>query len=304
MSFVSSLQPRNLTFVCLAGLFLFGCQQHSQETNQNHAQDEAVTPQASDVQSKSESISIAAAANLADVLPDIVQHYCEDKQLSPCPIETSFASSGKLYAQIMAGAPYDVYLAANQSYPEKLLTEMGEKLQGKQTFTYARGQLALYSTVEQLNADGDNLSLLKKPKVKVAIANPELAPYGEAAKTYLTTLKLYDTLNANKQLVMADNIGQAFQFTNTGHVDMGFVAFSQIKALEKKEAKEAEQADKGAIRSYQVVSKDEYPAILQDGVVITDKQIATDFSNYLLSEKGQGFFAEAGYLPVTATDAK
>ena len=253
-----------------------------------------------------QTLSIAAAANLADVLPNIVEGYCSDKGLSDCPIETAFASSGKLYAQITAGAPYDLYLAANQSYPQKLVTEMADSIGHHQTFTYARGQLALYSTTQSIDPNSDNLNLLNDTALKVAIANPELAPYGAAAQTYLTGLNVYQPLDSQKRLVMAENIGQAFQFTNTGHADLGFVALSQIKGLQTKAVQEQKAANQKVDNqvpqpvspNYQIVPADSYPAILQDGIVITDNTLAEDFANYLQSAAGQEYFAQAGYLPV------
>lgn len=234
-----------------------------------------------------QTLSIAAAANLADVLPQIVEGYCADKGLSDCPIETAFSSSGKLYAQIEAGAPYDLYLAANQDYPKKLVAEMADQMQNQQPFTYARGQLALYSTTQTIDANGDNLSLLNDSSLKVAIANPELAPYGAAAQTYLTGLNLYQPLSEQKRLVMAENIGQAFQFTSTGHADLGFVALSQIKGAQIKANQIKEEQNQNAdgntskpskltADNYQIVPTSAYPAILQDGVVVKDNALAED----------------------------
>ncbi|WP_227430934.1 molybdate ABC transporter substrate-binding protein [Psychrobacter sp. I-STPA6b] len=269
-------------FLLLTSSLLLGCQ--PQEKTQ--AQADTIKDE-----QQAQPISIAAAANLADVLPQIISGYCIDRGLNVCPIETVFASSGKLYAQIIAGAPYDIFLAANQSYPEKLVVEMvGEQAQ-HQPFTYTRGQLALYSTTQVVEPDGNNLTLLKNPDFKVAIANPELAPYGVAAQAYLTELNLYDVLNKQKRLIMAENIGQAFQFTNTGHADVGFVALSQIKGLEN-------QVSESKVGHYQVIPSNTYPAILQDGLVITNNSMAEDFVRYLQSDKGQAYFAQAGYLSV------
>ncbi|WP_230657612.1 molybdate ABC transporter substrate-binding protein [Psychrobacter sp. I-STPA10] len=239
----------------------------------------------------SQTLSIAAAANLADVLPRIIEGYCTDKGLTDCPIESTYASSGKLYAQIVAGAPYDLYLAANQSYPQKLVNEMADKRQHQQPFTYTQGQLVLYSSTQTINPNTDNLKLLNNANFKVAIANPELAPYGKAAQTYLAGLNVYEPLSTQKRLVMAENIGQAFQFTNTGHADLGFVALSQIKGLENKESKPV-------LNNYQIIPVTAYPAILQDGMLLTDNTLAADFASYLQSDKGQEYFAQAGYLPV------
>ena len=305
-----------------SGLLLTACQSKDEvqgqatvttDTTQTQAQVNATlqTPnfskgQASPSALNTQTLFIAAAANLADVLPRIVEGYCHDRgeqmRLTDCPIETAFASSGKLYAQIEAGAPYDLFLAANQSFPQKLVGEMADSIGNHQPFTYARGQLTLYSTTQTIDSNGNNLDLLNNSAFRVAIANPELAPYGEAAQAYLTKLGIYDTLNTQQRLVMAENIGQAFQFTNTGHADLGFVALSQIKGAQIKDEKNQSadgQVSKPTSNNYQIIPTNAYPAILQDGIVVKDNALAEDFAKYLQSDVGQEYFAQAGYLPVS-----
>ena len=121
---------------------------------------------------------------------------------------------------------------------------------------------------------------------KVAIANPKLAPYGESAKSYLQTQNLYDTLTEQRRLIQAENIGQAFQYAHTGSVDYGFVAQSQLTAI------------KATPDQLYTLAPDTYPPILQDGIIIGDSSVATDFSDYLRSPAGQQYFSDAGYLAV------
>ena len=129
--------------------------------------------------------------------------------------------------------------------------------------------------------------LLKRDdKTKITIANPELAPYGESAKAYLQAQNLYDSLTAQKRIIQAENIGQAFQYAHTGNVDYGFVAQSQVTAT------------KATPEQFYILPADSYPAILQDGIVITDGASAADFTDYLRSPAGQAYFAKAGYLAV------
>lgn len=251
-----------------------------QESNQDLAtQDTQAT--------KGNEIRIAAAANLSDVLPKIIDSYKADNQIPNQKIDVTFASSGKLVAQIEAGAPYDIFLSADQDFPAKLA---GGMLKDKsQPFTYTQGQLTLYSTKHALT-DFTPESLKKlvteDSSNKFTIAKPELAPYGASAKMYLTDQQAYDNLIAKKQLIQAENIGQAFQYAHTGSVDYGFVALSQVKAVDA-------SADK-----YYVLDQSAYPAILQDGIVVKNSKVATDFTNYLLSKKGQDHFAQSGYLPL------
>ena len=201
----------------------------------------------------------------------------------------TYGSSGKLYAQAVAGAPFDLFLSANQEFAQKLATEMDTAKQGHQPFTYARGQLSLYSVtqpVKPLNEMTLTAVLKSQPKAKITIANPELAPYGASAKAYLQEQGLFDELMSDKRIIQGENIGQTFQYANTGNVDYGFVAQSQVTAI------------KATPQQFYILPPDSYPAILQDGVVTSDVPAAEDFANYLRSPAGQEYFAKAGYLPV------
>lgn len=244
-----------------------------------------------------QTLRIAAAANLSDVLPSIIDSYQVDHRVSDSTsdksdldIDVTYASSGKLYAQIKAGAPYDLYLSANQKFPQKLADNKRDK--SVQPFTYARGQLALYSATKPLN-DFTPASLIDAftsasftDNSKISIANPDLAPYGASAKAYLQSQKIYDKLNAQKSLIQAENIGQVFQYAHTGSVDYGFVAQSQLVAIKAKP------------EQFITVPKASYPAILQDGIVINNTVPAAAFTDYLRSDAGQQHFAQAGYLPI------
>ena len=252
---------------------------------ENTAKEEVVN----EVANQPEKIRIAAAANLSDVLPQIVEAYNTENSLAEQDIELTFASSGKLYAQIQAGAPYDIYLSANQEFPAKWVSERAENMPKTQPFTYTQGQLSFYSATKAVgNLNQTTLAeLLAKPSdAKITIANPDLAPYGASAKAYLQTQNVYDALDKQKRLIQAENIGQAFQYANTGSVDYGFVAQSQVTAI------------KATPEQFYTLPVESYPAILQDGIVLSDAALATDFTNYLLSPAGQQYFADAGYLAI------
>lgn len=268
---------------CLA-LILSAC---SQENSPNETA--TVAENAPQTIQPSDAIRIAAAANLSDVLPEIIEGYKKDKNLPNQEIEVTFASSGKLYSQITAGAPYDIFLAANQEFPAKLVDEMFKGDSSHTPFTYTQGQLSIYSAtkpVDSLNQSTLTELLKRDDKTKITIANPELAPYGESAKAYLQAQNLYDSLTAQKRIIQAENIGQAFQYAHTGNVDYGFVAQSQVTAT------------KATPEQFYILPADSYPAILQDGIVITDGASAADFTDYLRSPAGQAYFAKAGYLAV------
>ena len=237
----------------------------------------------------SQILRIAAAANLSDVLPEVIEGYKTDKGLPDQEIEVTFASSGKLYSQIISGAPYDIFLAANQDFPAQLLNEVFKGDANHTPFTYTQGQLSIYSATKAVGVfDQNTLTELlnSNDKSKITIANPELAPYGASAKSYLQTQNLYDALIAQKRLIQAENIGQAFQYAHTGSVDYGFVAHSQVIAM------------KATPEHFYLLPPTSYPAILQDGILITNEANAADFTDYLRSPTGQAYFSRAGYLAV------
>ena len=257
-------------------------------------------------------LRIAAAANLAGVLPAVIEAYQAEvtyrkdgqnkapqntENLKP-KIEVTYASSGKLFAQINSGAPYDLFLSADQTFTAKYAQQQANnKSTAQAPFTYARGQLALYSSNQDLNSiktlDKTSLQQLFITQsnaisntVKITLANPELAPYGASAKTFLQQQGIYAELNDSKRLIQAENIGQAFQYAHTATTDYGFVALSQLISAKVEPSK------------YLVLQRESYPAILQDGIVVSEHPKAPDFSQYLQSESAQKLFADAGYLPI------
>ena len=274
-----------ITSACLA-LMLTAC-----------SKEQTTQPIQSDVDNTTEhnqTLRIAAAANLSDVLPEIIAGYKTDKSLPVQEIEVTYASSGKLYAQIISGAPYDIFLSANQEFPAKLAKEKLDNLKSAdkttyQPFTYTQGQLALYSTTKSLqglNPTALNELLTTGSDSKITIANPELAPYGQSAQAYLQAQNIFDTLTEQNRIIQAENIGQAFQYAHTGNVDYGFVAQSQLTAI------------KATPEQFYTLAPESYAAILQDGIVLSYATAATDFSNYLRAPAGQQYFAKAGYLVV------
>ena len=239
-----------------------------------------------------QTLRIAAAANLSDVLPSIIDAYQAANNLAESNIDVTYSSSGKLYAQIIAGAPYDIFLSANQEFPAKLAKEKEGSHPNEITyppFTYAQGQLALYSVTKLLsdfNIESLADAFTNDATAKITIANPELAPYGASAKAFLESQNLYESLSKPKRVIQAENISQAFQYAHTASVDYGFVAQSQLIAIKAKP------------EQFMTLSPDTYPAILQDGIVISDSAMAVDFTDYLRSTAGQQHFLQAGYLPV------
>ncbi|MCC6546120.1 molybdate ABC transporter substrate-binding protein [Candidatus Sumerlaeota bacterium] len=193
-------------------------------------------------------------------------------------IQFSFGSTGKHFSQIENGAPFDAFLSADAERP-RLLKEKGKAVDGV-VFTYAMGRLALWSSSGILSGGGENFLRAGEFK-RLAIAKPELAPYGAAAKKVLIGMNMWDKVQA--RLVYGDNISQTFQFVETGNADFGFVAWSQVKELKQ---------PRGS--SWQVPARLHDP-IAQDAILLTDNKVARDFLKFMQSPKGKQIIEAHGY---------
>lgn len=171
-------------------------------------------------------VTLGVAANFTDTSRKLIKRFEADTGHT---VTASFGSTGKLFAQIRNGAPYDVFMAADTRRP-KLIEEAQAGVPNTR-FTYARGKLVLWSPKPNLFADKSPESidyLARQPFARLAIANPKTAPYGFAAQQVLEHLSQWQALQA--RLVRGDSISQAFQFIATGNAQAGFVALAQVKA--------------------------------------------------------------------------
>lgn len=165
------------------------------------------------------SVRAAVAANFTAAAREIASAF--EAATGHRPL-LSFGSTGQLYAQIVQGAPFEVFLAADQARPE-LAEREGLAVPGSRR-TYALGRLVLFSS-EVDRVDGPEV--LRNPRLRrVALANPALAPYGRAAMEVLRALELDDELRDRR--VIGQNVSQAHQFVRTGNAELGFIALSQI----------------------------------------------------------------------------
>lgn len=194
----------------------------------------------------------------------------------------SFGATGKFYAQIKNGAPFEVLLSADDTTPAKLEAE-GAAVAGSR-FTYAVGRLVLWSA--KPGYVDDKSEVLKKGDFKhLSIANPKLASYGTAAIEALTALKLLDTVQP--RFVQAENIAQAHQFIATGNAELGFVALSQVF----KDGKFVEG-------SAWVVPAGLHQPIQQDAVILDKgrgKPAAEAWLKYLKNDKAKSVIRAYGY---------
>lgn len=227
---------------------------------------------------------IAVAANFTGTALALEQAF---EQASEHQIQLSFGSSGKLYAQIVNGAPYDVFLSADQARPERLETEqLGVE---RSRFTYALGQLLLWSPRIDVSEPGLNEKLLADVQ-RFAIANPATAPYGYAARESLQALGLFQV--TQKKLVRGDSVAQAFQFIATGNAQAGLIAKSQWLQW---------QGEKGYGWT---VPTHLYQPIAQQAILLKRAEqnpAAQAFMAFLISPKARSIIAARGYaLPDNA----
>jgi molybdate transport system substrate-binding protein len=225
-------------------------------------------------------VQVAVAANFSAAAQKIAAQFEKDTGHT---VKLSFGATGKFYAQIEAGAPFDVLLAADHATPAKLVAE-GKGVPAT-LHTYAIGKLVLWSADPALVDDKGQI--LKSDKWKhLSVADAKLAPYGQAAKETLAALKLADAVQP--RVVTAENIGQALQFVQTGNAELGFVALGQVQPPD---------GSKPA-GSMWIVPDALYAPIRQDAVVVAASKVgqaATQFVDYLASDKARVVIKAYGY---------
>jgi molybdate transport system substrate-binding protein len=224
-------------------------------------------------------VEVAVAANFTAPMQKIVADFEKD---TGHKAQLAFGSTGKFYAQIRNGAPFDVLLAADDETPARLERE-GYAASGSR-FTYAIGQLALWSA--RAGYVDDKGEVLKEGAFgHLAIANPKLAPYGAAAMEALKGLGLLAALQP--RFVQGENIAQTFQFVSTGNAELGFVALSQI-------------VEGGKLKSGSawIVPASLHNAIRQDAVLLArgkDNPAALALVKYLKEDKARAIISAYGY---------
>lgn len=227
------------------------------------------------VNANAEQAIIAVASNFTLPMQQLKKTF---EQSSEHNIKLSFASSGKLYAQITQGAPYAAFFSADQIKPIAL--EKSGLAVANSRFSYATGQLILWSAQNNLNLTPAKLDLTSFNKI--AIANPKLAPYGSAAIETLTSLQQYKFIKKN--LVYAENIAQTYQYVFTQNAQIGFIAASQLN-----------QHKTG---SYWLIPQTYHSPILQDAILLKQaqsNQAAIDFLQFVKSTKAKNIIHQFGY---------
>lgn len=227
------------------------------------------------VPARSAEISVAVAANFTAAAKEIAAKFEAE---SGNKVLLSFGSSGQLFAQIGQGAPFMIFLSADQTRPAAA-EKAGLAVAGTQ-FTYANGQLALWSADPGL-IDADGAVLKTGQFTHLAIANPDTAPYGAAALEVLTGLGVRSNLAA--KIVTGNSVAQAYQFIASGNAELGFVALSQVLSGEG---------------SRWIVPQALYTPIRQDGVLLmpgAGNPAAAEFLGFLKSDAARTIISRFGY---------
>jgi molybdate transport system substrate-binding protein len=185
-----------------------------------HARNNASMPQAA--AKVCGSVTVAAASDLTYAMNEITKNF---EKATGCTVRLSLGSSGNFLTQIENGAPFDVFFSADIAYPKKLEAD-GLAAPGS-TYLYAIGKIVLWTRKDSRVDVGKGLAALRDPGVqKIAIANPEHAPYGRAAEEALRHSGVYDAVK--DRLVLGENISQAAEFAESGNADAGILALSLV----------------------------------------------------------------------------
>lgn len=228
---------------------------------------------------QADEVQVAVAANFTGPMQVIAPLFERDTGHKAIP---SFGATGKFYAQVVNGAPFEVLLAADDETPARMVKE-GHAVAGT-PFTYAIGTLVLWSA--KADFVDDKGEILKKGGFRhLAIANPKTAPYGAAALQAMGRLGVAD--NLKPLFVQGENIAQTQQFVATGAAELGFIAYSQV-------------IKNGRIGSGSgwIVPAKLYDPIRQDAVILArgrDKPAALALLNYLKGDKAKAIIRSFGY---------
>ena len=234
---------------------------------------------------RAEQIHVAAAADLRFAMDEVVSLFRKSRPADR--IEVSYGSSGKFYAQIRNGAPFDLFFSADSELPEKLLQE---GLAIPEVTPYALGRIVLWRP----GRDTRPLTLADLPQPgnrRIAIANPKHAPYGMRAVEALKAAQVWDAVES--RLVFGENIAQAAQFVQTGNADIGIIALSLALA--------PTFADAG---SYAMIPADLHEPLRQGFVILKraeDKALARTFAAFFSTAEVRQTMSRYGFsLPASA----
>lgn len=222
-----------------------------------------------------ERVNIAAAADLRYALDEIVSQLEADNP--DVDYAVTYGSSGQFLQQIVNGAPFDAYLSADRAYPDQLL----DKGLASDPFTYAVGRLVLWVPDGSPLDPTRGLGILADAK-RIAIANPEHAPYGRAAVAAMTAAGVY--AQVEDRLVLGENVSQAAEFVMSGNADAGIVALSLVLSDPMRD-----------VGTWWEIPRDTFPRLEQAGVLLTDSPGARTLRDAVVGPEGRAILARYGF---------
>jgi len=227
-------------------------------------------------------INVAAAADLSTAMHEVAQAYEEQTGVK---VKLSFGASGSLTQQIENGAPFDVFFSADMDYPRQLISH-GDA-EAASLYRYAVGRLVLWTPADSaLDVEHRGMNILTDPQVtKIALANPQHAPYGRAAVAAMKHVGLYDQVS--DRLVLGENVSQAAQFVESGNAQIGFVALAHAVT----------PAMQGKGKYWQIPAE-AYPELDQGVVVLAHsrhKEEAAAFVEYIKTKAATAVLRKYGF---------
>lgn len=232
-------------------------------------------------QSASPTITVAAASDLNPALTELAGQY---RRQTGAEVKISYGSSGNLASQLENGAPYDLFFSGDESYPQQLV--LAGLADNSTFYRYAIGRLVLWVPASSpLDLDRLGMQVLLDPSVKkIAMANPQHAPYGRAAEAALRRFHLFEKLSS--RLVLGENVSQAAQFVESGSAQAGLIAYSRALSPARQKGR------------YWVVPPDSYPPLNQAVVLLSRssrREPALDFLKFLKSPAAVALLRQYGF---------
>lgn len=228
-----------------------------------------------------DTLTVAAASDLTYAIDELAAAFAE--QVPGAQLKTSVGSSGNFYAQIKNGAPFDVFLSADMKYPAQLAREGAAD--PATLAPYAVGRIVLWSLDRRFDLSQGMRVLNDARLTRVAIANPDVAPYGRAAQASLMALGFWDTVKP--KLVLGENIAQTAQFIQTGNAQVGIVSYATVLAPKVK-----------GTGTYYLIPADGVPPIEQGGIITRQggaNPLAPRFLHFLQSPAARAILLKHGF---------
>lgn len=227
-----------------------------------------------DCNQRNNSVIVAAASSTQYVMDSLIRHF---EKTRDCRIDLISSSSGKLYAQILEKAPFDIFISADRLYPKRLKNKLSLN---SPIYPLAKGKVVLWSG-KSFYLPKNIYSLTESIFQKIAIPDPKIAPYGKTCVDYLKSIGIYEQLR--HKIIWAQNVGQVNQFIESNHVDLGFSSLSSI--IKRKDV------DSSQFYIVKELNQDHTMILLK---YTKENDCIDSFYNYLHSKEARNIFAIFG----------